>query len=101
MEEATDLKKALMKFKFRLRALRGMKESFSGETAAFNGNDNMVDYEMCENKCENMGSGSRVKTNLEGILKQRSRLVSPTVSGGKIGDSKVSPADSCSIIISI
>lgn len=101
MENSTDLLKKHHHFKSKLEELEQLQEIIPNDKPNNVSADKAVDYETCEEKCEGMGSGPRIKTNLDNLLKERARLVSPSVSPGKLGDSKMSPADSCSMIISM
>lgn len=75
-----------------------MNNNFNSDFAMASKGDKMLDYQFCESSCESLGTGPTLKTNLTALLAARSRLKSPSMGKGKVGDSKSSPSHSCSLI---
>lgn len=99
MENYTTLIKKIINFQFKLNALKEMNPAFDSDSSTFQMNDKMVAYEVCDKECDSLGKGPNFKPMLANLLDARSKLVSPSVGSGKLGDTKTNPANSCSLIM--
>lgn len=61
-------------------------------------NDKLVDYQLCKEGCNSLGTGPNLVSLTADLMKERSRLVMPKVSEGNLGDAKTLAAESCSFI---